>query len=486
LTIPKKVTDIHLTVFYYNASFRRKAMPSTLSLSLTRRKFFFGTSMLGLLAAVPGASRLAAAAATKKAKDSMKVYTDLGLRPIVNAAGTYTHLGGSLMPEEVMQAIVQAGEHYVPMVDLEKAVGDKIAKLTGNEGALVTTGAAGAIFVGTCACIAGDDKEKMDRIPFTEGMKNEVICQTLHKTGWTRQCEAAGAKIVAVEEKQDLEKAFNDKTVMFYFLIADKHFGQYRDRLDAPGAKVPLEECVKIAHAHNIPVLVDGAAELPPTDNMSSLTKMGVDMVAFSGGKGLRGPQNAGLLLGKKALIDKAIAFQSPFSGIGRDLKISKETLIGMLAAVDRYVKTDHKKEWDYWKSQIDYVKSVVSKIPGIECDYVPEWVTNHVPRLWIKWDEKAFNFSREDCFKALQEDDPPVVTLRTPMGITFVPWMMVPGEEKIVAQRLKDVLAKAKKTAQLRPPRMEAELIALRQDNPIDAWDPDNDGLISYYRRSD
>jgi L-seryl-tRNA(Ser) seleniumtransferase len=141
----------------------------------------------------------------------------------------------------------------------------------------------------------------------------------LHKTGWTRQCEAAGAKIVTVEEKADLEKAFNDKTAMFYFLIADRHFGQYRDQLDAPGAKVPLEECIKIAHSHNIPVLVDAAAELPPPDNMSALTKMGVDMVAFSGGKGLRGPQNAGLLLGKKELIDKAISFQSPFLASGGD-----------------------------------------------------------------------------------------------------------------------------------------------------------------------
>ena len=448
----------------------------------TRRKFFFNASMLGIVAAVPGAGRLAAAVATSKAKDSMKVYTDLGLRPIINAAGTYTHLGGSIMPPEVVKAMLNAGEHYVPIVELEKAIGERIAKLTGNEGALVTTGAAGAIFVGTCACIAGDDTEKSNRLPMTEGMKNEVICQTLHRTGWTRQCEAAGARIVTVEEKADLEKAFNDKTAMFYFLIADKHFGKYRDQLDAPGAKVSLEECIKIAHAHNIPVMVDAAAELPPTDSMSALTKMGVDMVAFSGGKGLRGPQNAGLLLGKKDLTDKAIRFQSPFSGVGRDLKISKETLIGMLATVERYIKVDHNAEWNYWKSQIDYVRSVASRIPGVECGDVPKWVTNHVPRMWVKWDEKAFNFSREECFKAMQEGEPSVVPLRTPMGITIVTWMMMPGEEKIVAQRLKEVLTKAKKTAQLRPKRSEAELVALRQDNPIDAWDPANDGLISHY----
>lgn len=458
-------------------------MPFNRLPKLNRRAFVSSASMLTALAAVPGAARVAAAVATKKTQESMKVYTDLGLRPIVNAAGTYTHLGGSLMPDEVVQAMVDAGQHYVPIRDLEKAIGERIAKLTGNEGALVTTGAAGSIFVGTCACIAGDDQAKIDRLPFTDGMKNEVICQTLHKTGWTRQCEAAGARMVTVEEKDDLQKAFNDRTAMFYFLVADRHFGQYRDRLDAPGAKVPLEECIAIAHSHNIPVLVDAAAELPPHDSMSSYTKMGVDMVAFSGGKGLRGPQNAGLLLGRKDLTDKAMRFQSPFSGIGRDLKVSKEALIGMLAAVERYLKVDHAKEWAYWKSQIDHVRAVAGTIPGVECGDVPEWVTNHVPRLWVNWDEKAFNFTREECFAAMQEADPPVVPLRTPMGITIVPWMMVPGEEKIVAQRLKDVLTKARKTAHLRPARTEAELVALRQDNPIDVWDPYNDGLVSQYR---
>jgi L-seryl-tRNA(Ser) seleniumtransferase len=286
--------------------------------------------------------------------------------------------------------------------------------------------------------------------------------------------------MVTAEEKADLEKAFTDRTAMFYFLIADRHFGQYRDRLDAPGAKVPLEECIQLAHARGVPVLVDAAAELPPYDSMSSYTKMGVDLVAFSGGKGLRGPQNAGLLLGKKDLVDKAIRFQSPFSGIGRDLKVSKEAIIGMLAAVERYVTVDHKKEWDYWMSQIDYVRTIVKTIPGVESGEVPGWVTNHVPRLWVSWDEKAFNFSREECFNEMQKGDPPVVPLRTPMGITIVPWMMNPGEEKIVAQRLKDVLTAARKTAHLRPARTEAELIALRQDNPIDAWDPDTDGLIA------
>lgn len=445
-----------------------------------RRNFFLRASMAGALGTLPGGNRLAAAMAAKAARESMKVYTQLGLRPIVNASGTYTHLGGSLMPPEVIQAMDDAARHYVPIRDLTRATGERIAQLTGNEAALVTTGAAGAIFVGTCACIGGDDPERMQRLPFTDGMRNEVVVQKLHRTGWTRQCEAAGARLVEVEFKDQLTRAIGGRTAMIYFLVADKHFGQYRDRLDAPGGKVSLEECIAIAKSTRVPLLVDAAAELPPPENLSSYTRQGVDLVAFSGGKGLRGPQNAGLLLGRKDLVTIAAQYQSPYSGLGRDLKIAKETMIGMVAAVERYMKLDHAAEWTFWKSQVDHMKSVLDRIPGVETGYVPKEVTNHVPRLWVQWDEKAFNFSREECFQALQEGEPSIVALRTPLGVTLVTWMMEPGEEKIVAQRFQEVLQKAKKTAHLRPRRSQAELVGtLGMDNPIDEWDPRNDGLV-------
>jgi L-seryl-tRNA(Ser) seleniumtransferase len=230
-------------------------------------------------------------------------------------------------------------------------------------------------------------------------------------------------------------------------------------------------------------LLVDAAAELPPAENLSYYTKQGADMVAFSGGKGLRGPQNAGLLLGKKDLIEAAALYQSPYSGLGRDRKISKETMIGMLAAVERYVKVDHASEWNFWKLQVDHVKRVLDGVPGVKTGYVPKEVTNHVPRLWVQWDEKAFNFSREDCFKALQEGEPSIVALRTPLGVTIVTWMMEPGEERVVAQRLKEVLETAKKSADLRPRRSDSELAAnFGMDNPIDEWDPRADGLLRQY----
>jgi L-seryl-tRNA(Ser) seleniumtransferase len=450
-----------------------------LTTQTNRRRFFGSAGLLALMGAVPGGRRLAAAMAAKTAQDSMGVYTRLGLRPLINAAGTYTHLGGSLMPPEVTQAMEDAAKHYVPIRELTKATGERIAQLSGNEGALVTTGAAGAIFVATCACIARDDPDKAKRLPFTDGMKNEVVMQKLHHTGWVRQIEGAGGRPVDVEYLDEMERAITGNTAMIYHLIAEKHFGEHRDKLDAPGGNVSLEQAIELAKRTRVPLLIDAAAELPPTDAMSRYTKMGADLVAFSGGKGLRGPQNAGLLLGRKDLVDMAATFQSPYSGIGRHLKISKETMIGMVAAVERYVQNDHKADWKLWTGQIEHVKSVVDRIAGVESGYVPDWVTNHVPRLWVRWDEQAFNFSREECFEALQKADPPVVALRTPMGITVVPWMMVPGEERVVAQRLKDVLEQARRTASRRPTRTAAELIALKQDNPIDAWDPRADGLI-------
>src|SRR5260370_5382290 len=264
----------------------------------SRRSFFKRTSLLGLLGALPGGQRLAMAMAAKNTRNSMKVYTSLGLRPIVNASGTYTHLGGSLMPREILEAMNDAARHYVPIRGLTKATGEEIARLTGVAGALVTTGAAGGIFVGTCACIAGDDPEKMTRLTFNEGMKNQIVLQKLHNTGWTRQCEAAGGRIVEVEEKDQMERAIGNQTAMIYFLIADKHFGQYRDQLDAPGGKVSLEECIRISKEARVPVLVDAAAQVPPFDNLSAYTRMGVDLVAFSGGEGRRRRPNACVLVG--------------------------------------------------------------------------------------------------------------------------------------------------------------------------------------------
>jgi L-seryl-tRNA(Ser) seleniumtransferase len=197
--------------------------------SQSRRGFFTNAGLIGALGALPGGQRIAAAMAAKATQESMKVYTRLGLRPILNASGSYTHLGGSLMPKEVTDAMSDAAKHYVPIRDLVKATGERLVQSTWKPGSLVTTGAAGAIFVVTAVCIAANDPEKMNKLPFTDGMKNEVVVQPLHVAGWTRQCEAAGARLTVVEYKDQMERAVNERTAMIYFLVADKPVGAQSD-----------------------------------------------------------------------------------------------------------------------------------------------------------------------------------------------------------------------------------------------------------------
>ena len=220
-----------------------------------------------------------------------------------------------------------------------------MAQLTGNPAALVTTGAAGAILSEPAPASPRDDADKAKRLPFTDGMKNEVIAQKLHLTGWVRQCEAAGARMVEVEEKDELERAINGKTAMLYFLVADRHFGRYRDKPDAPGGKVSLEVCAAIAKKTRIPLLVDAAAGTAAIGEPERLRENGGRPRCLQRRQRDTRPADAGLLVGRKDLVEFAATFQSPYSGIGRDLKIAKETYIGMLAAVERYLNTDHKAE---------------------------------------------------------------------------------------------------------------------------------------------
>jgi L-seryl-tRNA(Ser) seleniumtransferase len=374
---------------------------------LDRRHFFTWSGVPAALETRLGSRQLLAVS------PAGGVYTRLGLRPIINASGTYTHLGGSLMPAEVLDAMNNAARASVPIRDLTRAVGEPHRTTYGNEAALMTTGAAGAIFVGTRACIAGADPNRMKHLPFTDGMKNEVVVQNLHNTGWTRQCEAGGARMVGVEYPEQMQR--HRRQDRHDLLSSGRQTLRHVSRpVERPRRQVSLEQCAAIAKKARSPLLVDAAAELPPNENLSGYTKQSADLVAFSGGKGLRGPQNAGLLVDRKDLVEAAALYQSPYSGIGRDLKISKETMIGMLAGVERYTKLDHAAAWNKWKMQVDYVKTAMDSIPVGESAYVPKEVTNHVPRLYVKWDEKAFNLSREDCFK-VQEGEPSIVAMRTP-----------------------------------------------------------------------
>ncbi len=382
-------------------------------------------------------SALEGGASTKRPN----IYDRLGVRTRINAKGTYTFLTGSLMPPEISRAMEEASQHYVWLPELHEAVGKKLAAMLGVEAAMVTSGAAGAIMLGTAACIAGKDPERLKQIPDLTGLKSEVIIQKTHRNAFDHAIRNVGVKLIVVETLEEMESAISDKTAMMYFLNAAQNHG-----------KVGLEKFVEVGKRRGVPTFNDAAADVPPVSHLSDYCKMGFDMVAFSGGKGLRGPQCAGLLLGRRDLIEAALLNNNPHEdAIGRPCKVGKEEVIGMFAAVERYLKVDHEAEWKDWEARIEVIEKTLATVPGITATrFVPE-IANHVPHLGLKWDESAFKLTAADCAKQLEDGEPSIVCLvgEESHGLSVTPFMMKPGEERIVARRLKEVLTAAQRKAE-------------------------------------
>src|SRR5581483_6207032 len=368
------------------------------------------------------------------------IYARLGVRTRINAKGTYTYLTGSLMPPEVSQAMEEAAQHYVHLVELQERVGERLARLLGVEAALVTSGAAGAITLGTAACVSGKDPEKILRLPDLQGMKSEVVIQKKHRNGYDHAIRNVGVRLVEVETEEELENAINEKTAMMYFLNAAQKQGT-----------IDLERWVEVGKRRGVPTFNDAAADVPPPSHLSDYNKMGFDLVAFSGGKALRGPQCAGLLLGRKDLIEAAMLNNNPYSDtIGRPLKVGKEEVVGMLVALERYLELDHELEWKNWEKRLDGMARVISSVPGVETGrFVPE-VANHVPHMFVKWDEAALGLTKTECHRQLLEGEPSIEVLceEYPQGLSVTPYMMTPREDMIVARRIKEVLSTGQKRA--------------------------------------
>ncbi|MGA2631821.1 MAG: selenocysteine synthase, partial [Terriglobia bacterium] len=342
---------------------------------------------------------------------------------------------------EVTRAMEEAAQHYVFLVDLQAAVGKKIAEMLGVEAAMVTSGAAGAIMLGTAACVAGKDPEKIQRLPDITGMKSEVIIQKIHRNAFDHAIRNVGVKLAVVETAEEMENAVSEKTAMMYFLNGAQNQG-----------KVGLAQFIEIGKRHGVPTFNDAAADVPPKEHLNEYVKMGFDLVTFSGGKGLRGPQCAGLLLGRKDLIEAALLNNNPHEDtLGRPCKVGKEEICGMFAALERYWTIDHAAEWKDWEARLDSVEKVVATVPGVHMGrHVPE-VANHVPHLYFQWDEKAFGLTQAECVKQLEEGDPSIICLEgeSSQSLSITPFMMKPGEERIVARRLKEIFTSALKKAQ-------------------------------------
>jgi L-seryl-tRNA(Ser) seleniumtransferase len=396
----------------------------------SRRRFLEIVSGLPIVGGIVGATTLpaAAAAAPTAGRD---YFRELGVRPFINAAGTYTAMTASLMPPEVMEAVNYASKHYVMLDELHDKVGERIATLLRCEAAMVTSGAASALTLGTAAVLTGTDRQKIVDLPNLATMKSEVIVQKSHRFGYEHAVRNCGVRLVEVETRDDLERAVNKQTAMMLFYNNNNPEGRIHD-----------EEFVQLGKKHGIPTLNDAAADVPPVDNLWKYTKMGFDLVAFSGGKGLRGPQSAGLLLGRKDLI-AAARLNAPPNGntIGRGLKVNKEEMLGILTALERYLAKDHAAERRDFDARAETIRAGVAPVPGVKAEiFVPE-VANHVPHVKISWDAAAKGLTPNDAVNALRAGEPSIGTRSEGDALVIGVWMMQPGEDKIVARRLRQVL---------------------------------------------
>ncbi len=366
------------------------------------------------------------------------VYEALGIKPIINAVGTVTMFGGSVMPPEVVAAWAEASKHFVDLVELQDKVGARIAKLLGVEAACVTTGAAGALVLGTAAAITRGDKRLMGKLPNTTGTRNEVILQKTHHSCYDNQITGVGATLVEVETAADVAKAVSERTALMFFMNTATDAG-----------KLGREEWVKLARAHKIPTLIDAAADVPPVSRIAEYAKMGYDLIALSGGKAMRGPNDTGLLLGRAELIGAAKLNANPHCGtIGRPLKVGKEGMIALLAAVERFVRLDDATEKKEFERRIGVIEKAVKAVPTVECERITPAIANHVPHLQIAWDEKTVKFTREKVTRELADGTPSIRVGRVSgtgdKGILISVLTLQEGEEQIVAARIAEILKRA------------------------------------------
>lgn len=397
-----------------------------------RRDLLKGLIALPLI----GTATANAAMARDSSKDFERdFFKELGLRTFINAAGTYTALTASLPHPEVIKAINYAALQFVSLVDLQEKVGERIAELLKCEAAMVSAGAASAITLGTAAVVTGGDSEKARRIPTDmTGMKTEVIMQKSHRIGYAHAISNCGVKIIEVETRKELEAAISEKTAMMWFLNYNNTVGEVR-----------AEEFVAIGKKYGVPTFNDCAADVPPVENLWKYTQMGFDLVCFSGGKGLRGPQSAGLLLGRKDLINAARKNAPPYGDtVGRGMKVNKEEILGMLVALEIYLAKDYQEEWAMWEKQIKLINDTTAAVPGVKPEIHVPPVANHVPSIRIRWDAAKVKITPEEVRNALRNGHPSIETMGDDTSVDITTWMMIPGEERIVAKRLKEILQEA------------------------------------------
>jgi len=419
----------------------------------SRRSFVKIVAAAPLLAQIAARDLYAQAASAVGHDPRQNVYTKLGVKTVINCRGTWTYLSGSLEFPEVRDAQVEAAQHFVNMLDLQRAVGRRLSELTGAESGIVTSGAAGAMAAATAGCMAGTDDKHIWQLPDTTGLKHEVI-MVGGRSAFDSAIRLTGAKLVLVYSQDELANAINENTAMIYTTdLGEK-----------------LQKNLSIAKDHKVHMLLDDAAGFPPVENAKLYARMGIDLYCFSGGKGLRGPQCSGLLLGRKDLIEAALLNCSPREGaVCRPMKVGKEEVIGCLTALETWLKIDDKKLYAEWNDRLDRIRKLVDTVPGVRTDtFIPD-DGNRYPTLRVYWDQQGWRYKISDCVQELRAsnpaievlgaDNPSLVTavregnpnrkeLKEPDHIELVSMTIKPGEDMIVGQRLRAILSAAQKKA--------------------------------------
>ncbi len=403
---------------------------------LSRRK------MLKMLASVPvigglataGIATTATGAPLKRPAFRRDYIKELGLRPLINARGTFTVLTASIMDDEAMDAWNFMAHHYVSLTELRDKVGERIAEMLGAEAAMVTAGAASALTLGTAASITGTDQQLIRALPDIPGPRREVIMQRTHRFGYDHAVRNCGVKIVEVDSARDMERKINENTVMAL------NFNAAREHL------ISREQFVEICRKHNIVSFIDAAADVPPVENLFKYLKMGFDLVTFSGGKGIRGPQSAGLLYGRKDLIEAAKMNHSPNGDtIGRGMKVNKEEMVAMMVALENYINKDHEAEWQEWLDRVETINRQAASVPHVQTELViPEGPSNVFPGSRITWDQNRIRITPGEMVQALRNGYPSIETSGGRDGLNLNVAMMQPNEAEIVGRRIREELEKA------------------------------------------
>jgi len=367
---------------------------------------------------------------------SASVYTDLGLRPFINARGTITTLGGSLMPPAVIAAMAAAARHFIPLNELQAQAGARIAALTDNEAAFICAGAASGLLLSGAACLTGTDQEAIQNLPDVGDRPNEFVISLVDSHYNVHQgfrVSGGVLKKVGTPQQvtaQDYAAGITDRTAAVVFFLGSQ-------------AKEDLPEIIAVAHQHNVPVIVDAAAQLPPRSNLSDLTGMGADLVVFSGGKGLFGPQSTGLILGRKDLIEACAINSNPHSAIGRSMKVGKEEIIGLLKAVELFMEQDEEAVIKDWEQRCFTIAAAVKNTLGITADYQPPYTNKFPPAspmLSLRFTAEA-PLSAPQAQAALESGDPSILAGGSTDTLSFGPQTLEVGEAELIAKRLAELV---------------------------------------------